>query len=66
MDKYLTRVNLDADPAQRDAAGDPTERSLLGTKISAPVAGSARVFWTQQHGDNNVWEVVPHRRTTPA
>ena len=22
-----------------------------------------RLFWTQQHGDNNTWEIVPTKRT---
>jgi len=38
--------------------GDPTVRGLLGARIPTPFQGGWRVFWTQQHGDNNTWEVV--------
>jgi len=38
--------------------GDPTVRGLLGAKIPVPFSPLWRVFYTQQHGDNNTWEVV--------
>jgi hypothetical protein len=42
--------------------GDPTPDGILGAKI--PDLGDAdwRWFWTQQHGDNNTWEVLPASR----
>jgi hypothetical protein len=40
--------------------GDPTKDGILGAKEPKPWEGDGqwRVFWTQQHGDNNTWEVV--------
>ena len=38
--------------------GDPTASGLLGAKIPAPFANGWRLFYTQQHGDNNTWEVL--------
>jgi hypothetical protein len=42
--------------------GDPTARGLLGARIPTPFQDGWRVFWTQQHGDNNTWEIVPASR----
>ena len=39
--------------------GDPTVNGILGTKVPVPFVAGWRVFWTQQHGDNNTWEVLP-------
>jgi Bacterial protein of unknown function (DUF839) len=50
--------------------GDPTPAGLLGAKDPRPFRGRGdkedgredrawRVFWTQQHGDNVTWELVP-------
>jgi hypothetical protein len=39
--------------------GDPTVQGLLGARIPLPFALGWRVFYTQQHGDNNTWEIVP-------
>jgi hypothetical protein len=39
--------------------GDPSVRGLLGVKAPKPFEDGWRVFWTQQHGDNNTWEIVP-------
>jgi hypothetical protein len=36
--------------------GDPTKAGLLGT--DAPDPDAERVFFTQQHGENHLWEVV--------
>ena len=38
--------------------GDPTVYGILGNKVPRPFSDSWRVFWTQQHGDNNTWEIV--------
>jgi hypothetical protein len=38
--------------------GDPTIWGLLGTKIPRPFKAGWRTFYTQQHGDNNTWEIL--------
>jgi hypothetical protein len=42
--------------------GDPTLWGLLGAKIPHPFHEGWRVFYTQQHGDNNTWEILPAKR----
>ena len=37
--------------------GDPTAFGILGLKLPIPFALGWRVFYTQQHGDNNTWEI---------
>ncbi len=39
--------------------GDPSVRGLLGTRVPTPFKDGWRVFWTQQHGDNVTYELVP-------
>src|SRR5262249_39981779 len=39
--------------------GDPTVNGLLGARSPNPFHDGWRVFWTQQHGDNITWEVIP-------
>ena len=39
--------------------GDPTTGGILGAKVPEPFHDGWRLFWTQQHGDNYTWEVVP-------
>ena len=39
--------------------GDPTVHGLLGGKIPTPFRNGWRLFFTQQHGDNFTWEIVP-------
>ena len=39
--------------------GDPTPRGLLGAKLPQPFHRGWRVFFTQQHGDNATWELLP-------
>jgi hypothetical protein len=39
--------------------GDPGPNGLLGAKVPDAFNGRWRVFYTQQHGDNVTWEVVP-------
>jgi secreted PhoX family phosphatase len=41
--------------------GDPTIAGLLGSQIPTPFYKGWRIFWTQQHGDNTTWEIVPNR-----
>ncbi len=41
--------------------GDPTVHGILGNKPPRPFSDGWRVFWTQQHGDNNTWEIVSTR-----
>jgi hypothetical protein len=38
--------------------GDPTVGGLLGAKIPTPFRDGWRLFYTQQHGDNNTWEIL--------
>jgi len=40
--------------------GDPTPTGILGAKNPHPFNGKWRVFYTQQHGDNNTWEIIPN------
>ena len=39
--------------------GDPTARGILGAKVPHPLQNGWRAFWTQQHGDNITWELLP-------
>jgi hypothetical protein len=39
--------------------GDPGVFGVLGAKVPRPFHDGWRLFWTQQHGDNVTWEVVP-------
>ncbi len=41
--------------------GDPSVRGLLGVRVPTLFAGPWRAFWTQQHGDNVTYELVPTR-----
>jgi len=42
-----------------ESDGDPTVGGLLGAKIPTPFRNGWRVFYTQQHGDNFTWEIIP-------
>jgi Bacterial protein of unknown function (DUF839) len=42
--------------------GDPGVSGILGARVPTPFNDGWRVFWTQQHGDNNAWEIVPATR----
>jgi hypothetical protein len=39
--------------------GDASVRGLIGTQTPTPFKHGWRVFYTQQHGDNNTWEILP-------
>lgn len=39
--------------------GDPSSRGVLGAKVPRLFKGGWRAFWTQQHGDNVTWELLP-------
>jgi Alkaline phosphatase PhoX len=41
--------------------GDPNTNKVLGTEAPQPFHpdGHWRAFWTQQHGDNYTWELIP-------
>lgn len=39
--------------------GDPTVHGLPGGKLPQPFHRGWRVFFTQQHGDNTTWEILP-------
>jgi hypothetical protein len=38
--------------------GDPTVGGLFGTRAPQPFRGDWRFFWSQQHGDNYLWEIT--------
>jgi hypothetical protein len=40
--------------------GDPTPGGILGAKTPQPFWGGWRVFYTQQHGDNVTYEILPN------
>jgi hypothetical protein len=42
--------------------GDPSPNGLLGARIPSLFDDGWRWFYTQQHGDNTTWEVVPSHR----
>ncbi|HWE25257.1 MAG TPA: hypothetical protein VG496_15070 [Myxococcales bacterium] len=42
--------------------GDPTPHGILGAKNPEIFRDGWRWFWTQQHGDNFTWEVLPAGR----
>jgi len=39
--------------------GDASVRGLIGTERPTPFEHGWRVFYTQQHGDNITWEILP-------
>ena len=39
--------------------GDPTTGGILGARNPNPFFDGWRVFYTQQHGDNFTWEIIP-------
>jgi hypothetical protein len=41
-----------------ESDGDPGVGGMLGAKIPTPFRGGWRVFFTQQHGDNNTFEIL--------
>ncbi|MDD5577907.1 MAG: DUF839 domain-containing protein [Methylobacter sp.] len=41
--------------------GNPSVWGLLGSQNPTPFKNGWRVFWTQQHGDNNTWEIVRNK-----
>jgi hypothetical protein len=43
--------------------GDPSRNGILGAQIPRPFSAGWRAFYTQQHGDNTTWELLPaHNR----
>ena len=42
--------------------GDPSSHGILGAKIPKVWRDGWRWFWSQQHGDNPAWEVLPASR----
>ena len=42
--------------------GDPTPAGILGAKLPRPFSDGWRLFWTQQHGQNITWEILPANR----
>jgi len=41
--------------------GDPTIGGILGAKRPHPFRDCWRVFWSQQHGDNVLWEIIERK-----
>jgi hypothetical protein len=39
--------------------GDATEKGILGAQEPNPFHAGWRIFYTQQHGDNVTWEILP-------
>ena len=39
--------------------GNPRIQGILGAQEPHPFRGGWRVFYTQQHGDNVTWELLP-------
>lgn len=39
--------------------GDPSQQGILGARVPHPFTHGWRVFYTQQHGENNTWEITP-------
>jgi hypothetical protein len=46
--------------------GDPSPEGILGAKLPHLFHGGWRWFWTQQHGDNILFEVIPADSVGPA
>src|SRR5262249_33288627 len=44
--------------------GDPNISGILGAKNPHPFSFGWRAFYTQQHGDNNTWELHPAVQST--
>ncbi len=42
--------------------GDPSVFGIPGAKLPRPFRAGWRVFYTQQHGDNVTWEIIPNRK----
>lgn len=42
--------------------GDPTAHGILGAKNPRPFRDGWRVFYTQQHGDNVTYEIIPAKQ----
>ena len=40
--------------------GDPSPGGILGAKIPKPFDDGWRVFYTRQHGDNQLYEIIPN------
>jgi hypothetical protein len=41
--------------------GDPSRNGILGAKIPRPFHAGWRIFYSQMHGENVQWEIVPRR-----
>jgi secreted PhoX family phosphatase len=45
--------------------GDPSPSGILGAAIPRRFKGGWRLFYTQQHGDNATWEILPSAAAPP-
>jgi hypothetical protein len=39
--------------------GDAGKKGILGARVPRPFHDGWRVFYTEQHGDNRTWEIIP-------
>jgi hypothetical protein len=39
--------------------GDPSVEGILGARTPTPFKNGWRMFWSQQHGENIIWEIIP-------
>jgi hypothetical protein len=65
LDAHASGLNFNGDNEVTGihvSDGDPSVQGLLGARVPRAFHDGWRVFWTQQHGDNNTWEIVPGRR----
>ena len=63
IDAHTPRLGNDGDneiTGFHVSDGDPTPNGILGARNPHPFDGKWRVFYTQQHGDNNTWEIIPN------
>ena len=68
LDAYTAGLNSNGDneiTGIHVSDGDPSVRGMLGAKVPTPFFHGWRIFWTQQHGDNNLWEIVSRGFPTP-
>jgi hypothetical protein len=45
--------------------GDPSAKGILGAQVPQLFKGGWRWFWTQQHGENYLYEVIPASAVSP-
>jgi hypothetical protein len=56
-DNELTGIHM--------SSGDPSKSGILGEAVPRLFKGGWRLFYTQQHGDNFTWEILPSPTSPP-